>query len=145
MKKLHKHLISAYMLFTVLMALCLISFPEVATVCFPLGASSLFYVFYFIVGVLDAFAPAMVADIRAGWVLLIPVVVLPFYILTKMEKYLSFFIFVVIDTVIVWLFAGMMGVSAPWYILVDVIVSTAFTLLLGAALLYRHKHWDQYI
>ena len=74
------------------MALCLITFPEVATVCFPLGGSSLFYVFYFIIGLLEAFAPAMVTDIWAGWVLLIPVVVLPFYILTKMDKYLPFFI-----------------------------------------------------
>lgn len=145
MKNLHKHLISTYMLFTVLMALCLITFPEVATVCFPLGGSSLFYVFYFIIGLLEAFAPAMVTDIWAGWVLLIPVVVLPFYILTKMDKYLPFFIFAVIDTVIVWLFAGMAGIFNAWYLLADVIVSTAFTLLLGGALLYRHKHWDQYI
>lgn len=144
MKKLHDYLIHAYMLSSILATLCLIPYTEAAGWLYLLGGSSSLYGFAYIIG---DWASPIFGMFAFCWMILFPIVLVIFYILARKEIYLPFFILTTLDAAFV-LVAGLLLLRPDWmdsFFLWDTIASTAFSVVLGGILLYRHNHLEQYL
>ena len=142
MKKLHDHLILAYVISSILATLCLIPYKAAASWFYLLGSSSSLYALGY---VMVADANPILGIVACGWIFLFPVLMIIFYILTKKEIYLPFLILVILDVVFVLVVGFDISSLISSYCLADAIVSTVFTLLLGGLLLYRHNHLEKYL
>ena len=141
MKKLHDHLILAYVISSILATICLLPYTDASYWFYLLGGSSSWYALGYI---FDIAANPILGILAFGWMILFPILMIPFYILTRYEIYLPFFIIVAIDAAFV-LLTGFRINDFETFFLLDPIVSTVFTLLLGGLLLYRHKHLEKYL
>ena len=141
MKKLHDHLILAYVISSILATICLLPYTDASYWFYLLGGSSSWYALGYI---FDIVANPILGILAFGWMILFPILMIPFYILTRKEIYLPFFIIVAIDAAVVLMSASWIGFTDTFFG-PDLIVSTAFTLILGGLLLYRHNHLEKYL
>ena len=141
MKKLHDHLILAYVISSILATICLIPYTDASYWFYLLGGSSSWCALWYI---FDIAANPILGILAFGWMILFPILMIPFYILTRKEIYLPFFIIVAIDAAFV-LLTGFRINDFETFFLLDPIISTVFTLLLGGLLLYRHNHLEKYL